>query len=1173
MRITKIKLSGFKSFVDPTTLTLPGNLTGVVGPNGCGKSNIIDALIWVMGETSAKHLRGDMMADVIFNGSNTRKPVGQATVEIIFDNSDGTIGGQYAGFGEIVIKRAMGRDGISSYFLNGTRCRRKDITNVFLGTGIRARGYSVIEQGMISRVVEARPEELRGFLEEAAGISKYKERRRETENRMRRANENIERLNDIRDELEKQLAHLQRQARAAERFQHLKLEQRALEAKMLAVRWRTIDGDSTIVKQLAEARHSELEAQVSELRGVESKQTALHTSQGAASDEFNRVQSDFYGKSAEISRLEQGIKHAEEREQSLRSDLGVARTALTETARLRALDEHKLAEIDTTLGALEPDGERLSTTEQRAAEAVQAVEARFEQWRGEWDEFNHSLAAATRAEHAAQIRLEHVLEDRADADTRAAHLNQEASGIETAALTTHIERVAEQIEMLERTQERATAERNAARANLTQNRGAVQALSVALHERQSELETQRGRLASLHALQEAAYGSDQETLETWLRAQGIENLTRLAAVIEIEPGWEDAVENALRIPLGAVCGKAITVRLLSAERSGLELAQVTAIDTAMAGARARAPAALPELVAKISGGPDLAPLLTGVYAAEDLAQARALQPRLGVHEMVALQDGTLLGSNWVQLAGALQEDTGILAREGVIQTLAATIEKAEDDSANARAQVTSAQARMQAAEQREHELGIELEQCAQRLSTQRTELGRVTAEYERRKRRATDVATELEQVLERAEDYQASIDDFTRDLKLTEAVIAEHETRKLGLSAQRREIQTALDDSREQWRAAREHAHQTALRLEQQRAEGASLREALQRNGTTKEQLQRRCADIEVAISQAKSPQNNMRGELEQALSARLAAENQLSAARQALDELDHQHQQLATRRLEIDREIEERQKRLEQVRLDQRALEVRAQELMGRFAQTGVTFEDACASVGADDSEDSVQQEVDRIGNRITRLGPINLAAIDEFKQRSERKDYLDRQHQDLTDALATLQDAMRKIDRETRTRFKETYDKVNNGLQTIFPVLFGGGHAYLELTGDDLLETGVTVMARPPGKRNSTINLLSGGEKALTAVAFVFAIFELNPAPFCLLDEVDAPLDDANIVRLTDMLSAMARNVQFLMVTHNKITMEIAQQLIGVTMQEAGVSRLVSVNMEEAVEMAATA
>ena len=874
MRITKINLSGFKSFVDPTTLTLPGNLTGVVGPNGCGKSNIIDALIWVMGETSAKRLRGDMMSDVIFNGSSARKPVGQATVEIIFDNSDGTIGGQYAGFGEIAIKRAMGRDGISSYFLNGTRCRRKDITNVFLGTGIRARGYSVIEQGMISRVVEARPEELRGFLEEAAGISKYKERRRETENRMRHANENIERLNDIRDELEKQLAHLQRQARAAERFQHLKLEERALEAKMLAVRWRAIDADSTIVNQLAETRHNELEAQVSELRGVESKQTALHTSQGAASDEFNRVQSEFYGKSAEISRLEQGIKHAEEREQSLRNDLGAAQTALTETARLLALDEHKLAEIDTALNALQRDGERLSAAEQRAAEAVQTVEARVEQWRDEWDEFNHSLATATREEHAAQIRLGRMLEDRADADTRAAHLSQEASGIETAALTTQIERVAEQIAMLERTQECATAERSAARANLTHSRGAVQALSVAVHERQSELETQRGQLASLSALQEAAYGTDHETLETWLRAQGIENLTRLAAVIEIEPGWEDAVENALRISLGAVCGEAITARLLGAERSELELVQVTAIDTGTAAGRVRAAAALPELVAKISGGPDLAPLLTGIYATEDLAQARALQPRLGVHEVVALKNGTLLGSNWVQLAAALPQDTGILARERVIQTLTVTIEKGEDDSANARAQVTSAQARMQEAEQREHELGMELEQCAQQLSTQRAELGRVAAEYERRKRRATDVAAELEQVLERAEDYQASIDDFTRDLRLAEAAIAEHGTRKLELSAQRREMRTALDDSREQWRAAREHAHQTGLRLEQLRTEGVSLREALQRNGTTKEQLRSRCADIEVAISEARSPQGNMRRELEQALSARLAAEN-----------------------------------------------------------------------------------------------------------------------------------------------------------------------------------------------------------------------------------------------------------------------------------------------------------
>ena len=1170
MRITRIKLSGFKSFVDPTTLTLPGNLTGVVGPNGCGKSNIIDALIWVMGESSAKHLRGDSMSDVIFNGSNTRKPVGQATVEIIFDNTDGTIGGEYAGFGEISINRTVGRDGISNYSLNGARCRRKDITNVFLGTGIGARGYSVIEQGMISRVIEAKPEELRAFLEEAAGISKYKERRRETENRMRHTNENIERLNDIREELAKQLAHLQRQARAAERYQTLKADERHSQARLLAERWRALDGDRDQCKQLAEQRTNELEEKVTELRETEARQTAVRETQTDATEKFNHVQTEFYAKSADISRLEQAMKHAGEREQSLENDLGEARRSLDDATRALESDSGQLNTTKDKLKDVEPRFTKRKNSEAQTSDAVRSAEARIDQWQKDWDTFNAEHSALAQAEHAQQIRLEHLLEDVADTNTRTSFLSDEAARNETTDLAAQLDKLRAETEYAEDQRAQITARRNALRANLSQSRGAAQALGIALHEQQTRLEEQRGRLASLQALQEAAYGGDHEKVEAWFTEQGVTELTRLAEYVDIEHGWERALEAALRIPLGAICGPNLVSRLLGAERGPADAEPVTVIES---GSAADANIVTDSLASKVRSPIDLGPLLEGVFVAADADAAQSLRQHIAAHEIVVLADGTMFGHNWMQVPGNGEASEGILTRERLIAELIAQIEKHDADTANLRIQCESAQSHLQELEQREHELGENLEHANQQISEQRRVVIQLEAEYERRQARASDVANELERLVQQSSEYRESIERLEHDRAQATAALSTHADRREQLSHVRTDVQRLLDSSRQRWREEREITHKLELELENLKSNQATLLGAVDREIALKSQMTTRCREIEEMIASTRTPRSEMRSQLERALSERLEAENRLNEARNDLSALDDDLQKSASERAAIDQAIAERQQRLEQVRLDNRALEVRLQELMDRFGNTGEDFSAITSTLTVEDSEETVQQELERAANRIARLGPINLAAIDEYSQLSERKAYLDKQHEDLAEALETLQAAIRKIDRETRTRFKETFDKVNSGLQSMFPILFGGGHAYLEMTGDDLLETGVTVMGRPPGKRNSNIHLLSGGEKALTALAFVFAIFELNPAPFCLLDEVDAPLDDTNIVRLTDMLVSMSKSVQFLFVTHNKITMEIAEQLIGVTMQEAGVSRFVSVNMEQAVELAATA
>jgi chromosome segregation protein len=1172
MRITKIKLSGFKSFVDPTTLTLPGNLTSVVGPNGCGKSNIIDALMWVMGESSAKQLRGESMADVIFNGSNSRKPVGQAAVELVFDNSDGTLGGQYAGFGEIAIKRTITRDGVSTYQLNGTRCRRKDVTNVFLGTGLGARGgYSVIEQGMISRVVEAKPEELRGFLEEAAGISKYKERRRETENRIRHTKENLERLDDIRSEITKQLSHLQRQANAAERYQTLKQEERLTEAELLALRWRDVDTARLEQERTVGAVQNKVDASIAGLRKIEADQTNKRDEHTHSSDKFNKIQGEFYAKSADISRLEQALQHAEERKESLNNDLERARLGLDEMNRLIDNDDAEVNDSDVKIRNLEPEVERNNSAAETANERLQSTEEQAHVWQQEWDDFNKERAEAARLEHAEQVRLEHLHEGISGARSRIDGLFAEQQQITMLELESSISELHNDLLVADKNQDELLLRRDSVKSELQYARIEAVHHGNELHQSRTEMESARGREASLTALQDAALRQDQGELAAWLQELGMTDGGVLAEQIVIDEGWEAAVEVAIKIPLAAICQNNSVERVLSANTDGLPIARVTFVDSALAVPSSPQNSALTYLSAKVHSDWPIAPLLAGVYAAESLAQAQDIARSLAPHESVITPSGHWIGPNWVQIQGRGEAQGGILQRERLLEdlrvksaALTTKIQQSQQAFDNAQRDVSTCEARALQIDQA-------LQQAMGSVTELKTDLARQESSLERRRERAAEIKQEISVLKKQSQGAESAAAVALSSLEEIRERLVQFDARNENLVAARSAMQERLDDARVQWRGAREARHDTALKLESLRSRRESLKLAVSRNQTQREELARRCADISATIASTEEPQDELRQQLERALEARIDSENQLASARKELAEFEHEIKENDEARLKAERTVEDIRVVLEKVRLEEREIQVRIEELDRRLGQLDFTLESLLENVDPDAAERTWQLRLDRCRKRIDRLGPINLAAIDEFSQLSKRKEYLDQQHGDLEQALETLEGAIRKIDRETRTRFKETFDKANAGIQIMFPTLFGGGHAYLELTDEDLLETGVTVMARPPGKRNSTIHLLSGGEKALTALAFVFSLFELNPAPFCLLDEVDAPLDDANVVRLSKMLKTMSQRVQFVCVTHNKITMEISEQLVGVTMQEAGISRLVSVNMDEAVEMAA--
>jgi chromosome segregation protein len=1167
MRLTKIKLAGFKSFVDPTGVHFPSNLVGVVGPNGCGKSNIIDAVRWVMGEISAKHLRGESMADVIFNGSGSRKPVGHASVELVFDNSDGKLGGEYASYAEVSLKRVVSRDGTSAYFLNGVRCRRKDITQLFLGTGLGSRSYAIIEQNMISRVVEARADEMRAFLEEAAGISRYKERRRETETRIAHTRENLARLSDLRDEVEKQLRHLQRQAATARRYQALKQEERQLHGELLALRLREVETEAGARQAILGERDRALQAALAGQRSLEAAIEHARQEHEARAAVLAEVQGRYYQVGAEISRGEQAIEHSREMRSRQRQELEQVALGLQEAEVHRVRDAAQAAELQAALAELEPGLEAARVAEESAAARLVAAESAMHEWQERWEGFNQSLRAASSAAEAERARLEEM-----DNQLRRLVAQRERGAHEHAGLAAA--GVAVTLGELERSEAAALASLEALRRDVGALAGSLQAernrereLAEAARLARREMQDVEGRIVSLEALQRAALGEGQGKVVDWLRSRGLEDRPRLARQLSVDPGWERAVETVLGAYLEAVCVESIE------DVAGTLESLTTGTLTFFAGAQGPAGDGHVHgsLRARVRGPAGLDALFEGVAATETLGEALAVRPRLRSGQSVITRDGLWIGPDWLRVSRDRD------AHEGVIER--------EQDLRRRRAELESLQARCRALEEELESVRGRVCEVEDRIADGQARLGRGGAEH-------MDLRSQLDGLRARAEQRSARMQQLAAELAELEAALEaanagnrsararleEAVERMAGLEEQRRGLETerdglrlALADARLQADTDRNAAREAAIRVESRRTGHQSLLASLARLDGQMAQFGARRGDLEGQIAAAGEGESRLAAALQQALQTRVTVDEELAAARRAMETVDAGLRDLDEQRAVAEAAVQDARDLLENVKFSVQELRVRRETLIEQFAATRLELADVTATLAPEADIVGWEQRLAEAADKIERLGQVNLAAIDEFRDQSERKEYLDRQFTDLNDALSTLEDAIRKIDRETRTRFQDTFDRVNAGLKDKFPRLFGGGHAYLELIGDDVLESGVAIMARPPGKRNSSISQLSGGEKALTAVALVFSIFELNPAPFCLLDEVDAPLDDNNVGRFCEIVREMSSRVQFVFVTHNKTTMELASQLLGVTMNEPGVSRLVAVDVDEAVRLAA--
>lgn len=1165
MRLSKIKIVGFKSFVDPTTITLPSNLVAVVGPNGCGKSNIIDAVTWVMGESSPKYLRGESLTDVIFNGSTARKPVGQASVELMFDNSDGTVGGEYAKYAEISVRRQLNRESDSSYFLNGVRCRKKDIVDIFLGTGLGPRSYSIIGQNMISRVIEAKPDDLRTYLEEAAGISKYKERRHETELRINHTKENVARVNDLRAELEKQLSHLKHQANVAEKYKLLKQQERVLRAELLGSQWRQLDLRLVDYTLKIQREETALEARNSELSGTDREIEQLRHEQRVAQDAFQEVQRHYYAIGNEITRVEQDILHHQERKQQWELDLKQTETDWQSIKDQASEAEDNLRELDRDVENLQPHYDSLTSRVKQSQDQLSQAETAVTSWQSQWDEFNQTSSATAQTAQVEKNRISHLEQQLAFLTKRREQLQLEQSQFNFSELSDAIDVLNKNSYEVADNLEKSTRELADIRKEISTQQGAIDDSHTSLDGVRSELQKLRGEQASLEALQLTALGQRDHAATPWIDKYQLSKNPRLAQQIQVEKGWEIAVEKALGMHLQAICVDNLEQVLphLGDFNTG-NLCVFS--NTQLADYSKQAKGTL--LLEKINSSLPLTTLLSGVYVADTLDDAIKLANSLSDHESVITKNGDWVNKTWLKVLRDEDPAAGVFQREQELKQLVTRIDNL---------QVTQHDLEKNIAERREQinkleERRDELQQTCNQLQSQ---LAQLQAQHKSKQERLNEIKSQAERCLKEFDENQVQSKQLEQQLSGSRNTWQQAMGDLEHQASTREDLIQARDKSRQELQQQRdalnrlkEEMHQIEIRLQTSKSQKASLAQALSRLHTQLSALHERKTVLQSELG-SMPPMDNLQKSLSRALDKHVSIENELNTARVAMESLDHEFRNLEQKRQTIEHDINKIRSALESYRVDWQGWKVKTETILEQIKETEFTLEDILKQLPEEVTPDEWQIKLDQIVNRINRLGPINLVAIDEYATCQERKLYLDKQLEDLQAGLATLEDAILKIDRETRNRFKETFDKVNGRFQELFPTIFGGGKAYLELTSDNLLETGVTMMACPPGKRNSSIYLLSGGEKSLTALALIFSIFYLNPAPFCLLDEVDAALDDANVLRYTHLLKAMSDKTQFIFISHNKIAIETGEYLIGVTMNEPGVSRLVSVDIEKAMSL----
>jgi len=1161
MRLKKIKLAGFKSFVDPTTIPFPDDMTAIVGPNGCGKSNVIDAVRWVLGESSAKNLRGDAMTDVIFNGSTARKPVSQCSVELVFDNSAGRIQGEYAGYNELSVKRIVTKDGQSNYLLNNSKCRRRDVTDLFLGTGLGPRSYAIIEQGMISRLIESKPQELRVFIEEAAGVSKYKERRRETETRIRHTKENLERLADVRNELGLQLEKLQRQASAAKRFKELKQQERSLKGQLAAIRWLKHSKKITSLEQAIAQKNTDIEAYVSKQRGEEKDLTEFKEQQQELKQQLDTIQQQFFKVGSEISRIEQNQIHAKQRRQKIEQEQASLLVSIDDHSMHQQQNAERIEALAQQLDELEPQNIVLEEQLDEAQTQVLACEERASQqqslWRQQEQQYQHSKQ---QAQHC-HSQIQSVLSMQMRTEQRSNEIQAELDELADDELNRLISQLEEKVALTQ-------GQLNAQQAKLS----AQQSQQHALHSQLKKLEQQRlsevGELQSLSA-QLAALHTLQQQNEVPVDELAVLNAQELEArlwwqTLNVAKGWERAVDRVLQGWQQAI--------QVSAPAETLSKLKVHDNLTLLLHDRFTRDIPPNSLAAQL--GVDHVPhWLTQIICCESPLAAHNHLSQLNAEQSVVTQSGLWQGRDWL-ITPALSEDgaqnKGLVQRSRQILGLQQAVSEQQQKLAVLDEQLSACESNCTSINQACQASHDQLEQVKQTLHNDTATLSLYRGQLQQNSGRRGKLLNELQQQQAIAAEEQTKLAQLSMQAEEWELKVeALHENQQHN-ERQREENQSRIASARNQVDKVKNQLHLIALQVQGLKSQYTSLQTSQSREQQQLSLLHDRQQQLQDEYAELALPLEEQAEQLQLLLEQRAELSITQQQISEQLNSVENQIAEVEKGQQGVTDKIQVMLTELQSIKLECEGYRVRANGVLEQLQELNQQLKAILDTLPEEADEHAWQQQVEKVSASLGRLGAVNLAAVEEYDIQAERKLHLDTQNDDLASALDTLEQAIRKIDKETRNRFKETFDQVNEDLKMLFPKVFGGGSAYLELTDQDLLETGVTIMARPPGKKNSTIHLLSGGEKALTALSLVFAIFRLNPAPFCLLDEVDAPLDDANVGRFCKLVSEMSKTVQFIYITHNKIAMEMATYLTGVTMSEPGVSRMVAVDVEEAVAIA---
>jgi chromosome segregation protein len=1163
MRLKHIKLAGFKSFVDPTKVPFEQQMTAVVGPNGCGKSNIIDAVRWVLGESSAKNLRGDAMTDVIFNGAATRKPVGQASVELLFDNVDGRIQGNMADRNQVSIRRVINRDSQNTYYLNGTKCRRRDITDIFLGTGLGPRSYAIIEQGTISKLIESKPQELRVFIEEAAGISKYKERRRDTENRIRHTRENLERLSDIRVELGLQIDKLHQQAEAAKRFKTLKTKERKYRAEFTVLKWQKFDLQANQQKEQVSKYQAEIEALVVEQKQIDIQLFNAKQQMTIGGESSGDLHQKKLLLSNNIARAEQNIKHLKQQKQKAQHDNSVTQQQLINAQQLVLVEQKNLQQSTLNISEHEPE---LEFIEQQLTESQRQLDDFLEQQRSEhkqWQtiQLEHKdlndqkigvkqkisqLSEKINQQQQRQQSLTHSLASLFDEKLSENNISIDDVQSKLLEQDVHHNALLKQYADNEVLLLDITKEINFTSQQQAQSNGEISALNLSLQ----QLTIQHNEQADWSLKQ-----------KQWLTEQGYNTSGSIYQLLDVETEWQASTELVLHHWLqGELVERfpeALTIEplfLVLSEHNNkiFPISSVTPKEGTLAQ--------------KVNGLAVITTFLNTIFLADDYQQAQKMILTLAEHESVICKDGTWLSAYFLRKGSADNLNAMLQLTDNITRTLE-KVTQLQLDITNNLAKEAQFINHKEALITRAKSLKFDIDESLNQSQSLKQQVALINQAMQQREKQSAIYQKELNAI----DALLIENSKMLLDQKFALEQLPKHDPNQLiDISTAQESLQRKIQDSQASTQNFHQKKHQQALIIEKSKHEQSQGQLSLARAQESIQQLTEQQLMHQKVIEDCASPLQNDEQKLQEWLIDVASLDEKIKKIKHDTTDTQTLINQTESKVQQITKKLNNKKEQINAVHLTAESYRLRADAALEQLNEMQENLLTVQATMPSHAKEGVWQAHIVNLGKDIGRLGAINLAAINEYQIQFERKTYLDQQDEDLTQAINTLELAIAKIDKESRHKFKDTFEKINSDLKALFPKVFGGGSAYLALTDDDMLETGVTIMARPPGKKNSTIHLLSGGEKALTALSLVFAIFRLNPAPFCMLDEVDAPLDDANVSRFCNLVREMSQTVQFIYISHNKIAMEMASQLTGVTMFEPGVSRMVAVDIDEAIAMA---